>query len=172
MLDPKMKNGPVQQGGKDVWTRWNDKPPAEIDQGLRLNAKTGEKVELFGDDYPGIDGTIGDPPRPLQLKSVPASNAIDDITRSAETALQKAHANGFSKVEVSIEAPGRTVKQVREAFESSKVKFTDSQGTSRVRVWCDDGVYEPTSFTPKLAPHPGPDVKDPDRDKVPAGVGG
>jgi multisubunit Na+/H+ antiporter MnhB subunit len=172
MLDPNMKNGPVQQGGKDVWARWTDKPPAEVPQAERLNAKTGERVEVFGDDYPGIDGTIGHPPRPLQLKSVPATEPIPEIPRVAGDALDKANANGFSRIEVSIEAPGRTVKQVQEAFEASKRAFTDSKGVARVRVWCDDGVFEPTSFTPRIAPHPGPDVKDPDKQKVPAGVGG
>jgi hypothetical protein len=176
MLDPKMKNGPIQQGSKDVWSRWNDnEAKAEIPQAETLNANTGERVEVFGDDYPGIDGTIGTPPRPLQLKSIPATNAIEDITRSAETAVTKARTHGFTRVEVSIEAPGRTVAQVKAAFESSKVRYADLKSVSRVRVWCDDGIYEPTlGAWPVLAPHPGPDVKDPDKqkDKVPAGVGG
>ena len=90
MLDPKMKNGPVPDPRGDVHTRSNDKPPAEVDQGLRLNKNTGERVDLFGDDYPGIDGTIGQPPRPLQLKAVPATEGIENIPRVAGDALKKA----------------------------------------------------------------------------------
>jgi hypothetical protein len=33
----------------------------------------GERLDLFGDDFPGIDGIIGRPPRLLQLKGVPAT---------------------------------------------------------------------------------------------------
>jgi hypothetical protein len=170
MLDPKMANGPHKEPGADVWSRWNEKPPAEVEQGKRLNQKTGERVDLFGDDFPGIDGTIGRPPRPLQLKAVPAANDIADIPRVAGAALTKARTHGFSRVEVSIEAPGRTVAQVREAFAKNPMKFTDSTGVTRVRVWCDDGVFEPTSFKP-VVPPPHPDLDPEDKDKVPAGVG-
>jgi hypothetical protein len=155
MLDPKMANGPVQQGGADVWARWNDVPPAEIGEGVRLNARTGERIDLFGDTFPGIDGTIGRPPRPLQLKHVPQSEAISNIPRVAEDALTKAREHGFSRLEVSIEAPGRTVAEVRDAFARHPSKFTDSVSVSRVRIWCKDGVYEPTSFKPVIPPsHP------------------
>ena len=168
MLDPRMANGPIQQQGKDVWSRWNETEAVpEIDQGIRLNAKTGERVDIFGDDFPGIDGTIGKPPRPLQLKRVPAANDIADIPRVAEDALTKATRDGFTRVEVSIEAPGRTVAQVRKAFARNPSKFTDSKGVSRVRVWCDDGMFEPTSFKPVIPP-PHPDL---DKDEVPEAAG-
>jgi len=189
MLDPKMKNGPVSDPRGDVRTRWNDKPPKEVDEGLRLSKNTGERVDLFGDDFPGIDGTIGQPPRPLQLKAVPANVGVENIPRVAGDALEKALAKGFSRVEVSIEAPGRTVAEVKAAFEANppgtmtpqgKVgPFIDpartfNKGTSRVRVWCKDGVFEPTNFTPVPPPvHPdlGPDKPtDSERDKVPAGA--
>lgn len=168
MLDPKMANGPRQEGGKDVWSRWNEKPPAEIDEGIRLNQRTGERVDLFGDDFPGIDGTLGKPPRPLQLKAVPSTEDVATIPRVAGEALTKARDHGFSRVEVSIEAPGRTVAQVREAFARNPAKFTDSTGVTRVRIWCDDGMFEPTSFRPVIPP-PHPDL-DPDKNKVPAGA--
>jgi hypothetical protein len=172
MLEPKTKN--TGNPSKDVETRWNDTPPAEVDQGLRLNAKTGEKITLFGDDFPGIDGTIGKPPRPLQLKAVPATEDIANIPRVAGDALKKARAHGFSRVEVSIEAPGRTVAEVKAAFKANPTAFTDSVGVSRVRVWCSDGVFEPTSFSPSPPPiHPNLDSdkpKDAEKDKVPAGA--
>jgi hypothetical protein len=172
MLDPKTKN--TGNPSKDVETRWNDTPPAEVDQGVRLSAKTGEKITLFGDDFPGIDGTIGKPPRPLQLKAVPATEDISNIPRVAGDALKKARAHGFSRVEVSIEAPGRTVTEVKAAFNANPTAFTDSIGVSRVRIWCRDGVFEPTSFTPVPPPvHPilDPDkTKDSGKDKVPAGA--
>ena len=172
MLDPKTKN--TGNPSKDVETRWNDTPPAEVGEAVRLNAKTGEKITLFGDDFPGIDGTIGKPPRPLQLKAVPATEDISNIPRVAGDALKKARTHGFSRVEVSIEAPGRTVAEVKAAFKANPTAFTDSTGVSRVRVWCRDGVFEPTSFTPVPPPvHPdlGPDKpKDSEKDLVPAGA--
>ncbi|WP_168787632.1 hypothetical protein [Paraburkholderia aromaticivorans] len=171
MLDPKMTNGPKRVGSADVWTRWNEKPPAEIDEGIRLNGKTGERIDLFGDDYPGIDGTIGQPPRPLQLKAVPASEDIANIPRVAGKALTNARNSGFSRVEVSIEAPGRTVEQVRDAFARNPTKFTDSTGVTRVRVWCDDGMFEPTSFKPVIPPPRVEHGPENNKDKVPAGAG-
>ena len=178
MLDPKMTNGPRREGGADVWSRWNDVQPSgkEIGEATRLNQRTGERVDLFGDTFPGIDGTIGRPPRPLQLKGVPASEGIENIPRVAGEALENARGHGFSRVEVSVEAPGRTVAQVREAFVKNPTpwtkdpgRLTRGTGVTRVRIWCDDGVFEPTSFRPVIPP-PHPDL-DPDKDKVPAGAG-
>jgi hypothetical protein len=174
MLDPRMQNGPVRDPRADVHSRWNVKRPAEVDQAVRLSKNTGERIDLFGDDFPGIDGTIGKPPRPLQLKHVPATVGVENIPRVAGDALTKARANGFSRVDVSIEAPGRTVAEVKAAFKANPTVFTDSTGVSRVRVWCTDGVFEPTSFTPVPPPvHPNlePDkAKDADKDRVPAGA--
>ena len=48
-------------------------------------------------------------------------------------------------------------------------RLTRGTGVTRVRIWCDDGVFEPTSFRPVIPP-PHPDL-DPDKDKVPAGAG-
>ena len=145
MLDPKMKNDLSRPGARTSNSRWNDTPPAEVDEGVRLNANTGEKIDLFGDDFPGIDGTIGNPPRPLQLKAVPASEDIENIPRVAGDALKKARAHGFSRVEVSIEAPGRTVAEVRPRSKPTR-PLHRQLGVGRVRVWCTDGVFEPTSF--------------------------
>jgi hypothetical protein len=91
-------------------------------------------------------------------------------------------------VEVSIEAPGRTVAEVKAAFKANppgtKIPKGDigpfiepvhsfDKGVSRVRVWCDDGVFEPTSFTaapPPVHPDLGTDKpKGAGKDKAAAG---
>jgi hypothetical protein len=153
-LDPKAANGPIDRGG-DVSIRWDKAAPSaeEIAQAQRLAAKSGEHVELFGDSYQGIDGTIGKPPRPLQLKGNYAADA--NPVEMAQKALKNAKGAPYTRVEVSIEAPAVTRAQAREAF--AKVDpstITDGASVSRVRIWCKDGVYEPTSFTPvPIPPH-------------------
>jgi hypothetical protein len=141
--------------GGDVSIRWDKAAPSaeEIAQAQRLAAKSGEHVELFGDSYQGIDGTIGKPPRPLQLKGNYAADA--NPVEMAQKALKNAKGAPYTRVEVSIEAPAVTRAQAREAF--AKVDpstITDGASVSRVRIWCKDGVYEPTSFTPvPIPPH-------------------
>ncbi|GLP67969.1 hypothetical protein TUSST3_45910 [Streptomyces sp. TUS-ST3] len=156
-LDPKRANGPVDRGG-DVSIRWDKTEPSEIAQAQRLAERTGEHVELFGDNYEGIDGTIGKPPRPLQLKADPAADA--NPAEMAQKALKNAKGAPYTRVEVSIEAPAVTRAQARKAFSRVNPKtITDGTSVSRVRVWCKDGVYEPTSFTPVPIP---PHLDDPD----------
>ncbi|MEU5342944.1 DUF4157 domain-containing protein [Streptomyces sp. NPDC020766] len=155
-LDPKRANGPVDRGG-DVSIRWDKTEPSEIAQAQRLAERTGEHVELFGDSYEGIDGTIGNPPRPLQLKAHAAADA--NPVEMAQKALENAKGAPYTRVEVSIEAPAVTRAQARKAFARVDPKtITDGASVSRVRVWCKDGVYEPTSFTPVPIP---PHVDDP-----------
>ena len=153
-LDPKTANGPVDRGG-DVSIRWDKTEPLaeEIAQAQRLAGRTGEHIELFGDSYQGIDGTIGKPPRPLQLKGDYAADASP--VEMAQEALRNAKKAPYSRVEVSIEAPAVTRAQARKAFAKVNPKtITDGASVSRVRVWCKDGVYEPTSFTPvPIPPH-------------------
>jgi Domain of unknown function (DUF4157) len=113
-LDPKMANGPADRGG-NVSARWDNVEPSlkEVGEAKRLADKTGEHIELFGDNYQGIDGTIGKPPRPLQLKGDVAPNA--DPVAMAQEALKNAKGH-YTRVEVSIEAPSVTQAQARQAF--------------------------------------------------------
>jgi hypothetical protein len=152
-LDPKTAHGPVDRGG-NVSTRWDNAESSlkEIGEARRLARETGEHVELFGDNYQGIDGTIGKPPRPLQLKGDVKPGA--DAVGMAQEALKNAKGH-YTRVEVSIEVPAVTRAQARQAF--AKVDpstITDGVTVSRVRVWCKDGVYEPTSYRPvPIPPH-------------------
>ncbi|MEX5307026.1 hypothetical protein RF644_14870 [Kocuria sp. CPCC 205258] len=156
-LNPSAKHGPVDQGD-NVSIRYNkERPtPKEIAEAKQLAAKTGEHIELFGDSYQGIDGTIGTPPRPLQLKGYTTTDPAE-IVRMAQKAQLNAQGAPYTRVEVSIDAPGITKAQAREAFSAVDPKtVTDGTTVSRVRVWCKNNeVYEPTSFAPKPVPiHP------------------
>ena len=99
----------MDEGG-NVSTRYDTpggKPSAkEIGEAQRLASRTGEHIELFGDNYAGIDGTIGNPPRPLQLKGYTGGAA--DAVKMAQDALTNAKGAPYSRVEVSIEAPSIT----------------------------------------------------------------
>ena len=59
MLGPPMANRPRQEGGTE--SRWNEHEPTskEIGEANRLHQKTGGRIDLFGDDFPGIDGPSG-----------------------------------------------------------------------------------------------------------------
>jgi len=103
---------------------------AEIKQAVELSKRTGEEVHLFGDtpragDYPGIDGTIGNPPRPLSLKASGVGSRPGHVRWSAGQALAKAKASGYSKVEVHIDAPGHTVAQIKAAWDLPSPVATD-----------------------------------------------
>ena len=72
----------------------------------------------------------------------------------AQKALKNAKGAPYTRVEVSIEAPAVTRAQARKAF--AKVDpstITDGASVSRVRVWCKDGVYEPTSSHRRRSRH-------------------
>ncbi|HJU01091.1 MAG TPA: hypothetical protein VJ966_07790, partial [Actinomycetes bacterium] len=163
-LDPTTRNRPTRAGGDDVWIRWDDSPPTpkEIGEAAELAAKTGERVDLFGDNYQGIDGTIGRPPRPLQLKGLQASDPPAEAVRVAQDALENARGH-YSNLEVNIQAPGATVEQVKAAFNAVKgSSYLDGRIISRIRVWCGDGLFEPTAFTP-VPPPPHLDLQPAER---------
>src|SRR6185436_12695256 len=87
-----------------------DKPPdqTEIDHAKRVQTAHGEPVTLFGDDvrhetYPAIDGTIGDPPRPLQLKTFGTNPEPYAARAAAMWALEQAQQYGVRGLEVHME---------------------------------------------------------------------
>src|SRR6185437_14036382 len=69
--------------------------PVEVAQADRLQAATGEEIHVFGKDamgrdYAGIDGTIGDPRRPMQLKRAGAADGPSGVRLKAQEALAAA----------------------------------------------------------------------------------
>jgi len=175
--DPVMAHHEVKDG---VPIRYNEVAPTdtEIGQAKRLAAQTGERVELYGDGYRGIDGKIGE--RPLQIKGVPDGppplQGPAGVRRSAEIARSKAIRDGFSNVEVHIEAQGMTRQQVAAAFADPKANgvYLDGTGASKVVVHCSDGAYTPPPQARPATPVPGPvhvddDKKADDRQKADAG---
>jgi hypothetical protein len=93
--------------------------PSEIALAQRIQKATGEPVHVFGDtpsnqSYPGIDGTIGEPPRPLQLKDV---HGPEWLKVRAHEAYANAAAKGYSNVEVHLSIPDSTVAECKAGWE-------------------------------------------------------
>jgi hypothetical protein len=111
-LNPRLKN---REWRDNIEVRYENKPPSqkEIAQAQDLARNTGEHVTLFGDtpagiDFPGIDGTIGIPPRPLSLK-----NAAPEWARwHAQEAIAKAADHGYSKVTVHLRVRGALAEAI------------------------------------------------------------
>ncbi|MBN1203503.1 MAG: DUF4157 domain-containing protein [Myxococcaceae bacterium] len=118
-LRPSLKKNEWKDG---VSIHYEKTPPdaAEIQHAREIQARTGEEVHLFGDTpsyktYPGIDGTIGTPPRALQLKNL-ADPAYLKV--HAHDAFVKAGQHGYSKVEVHLRVKGSTLAEVKAAWEA------------------------------------------------------
>ena len=82
-LDPDLAHSTQDNGVK---LRYETKAPDahEVQQAAKIQAETGEPVELFGDtvrgdQYPGIDGVIGANRRPLSLKDVKLTSPTADL---------------------------------------------------------------------------------------------
>jgi hypothetical protein len=151
-LRPQLPRQEVRGGVTMRWT--NRQPVTELPFAQEIAAQTGERVELFGDtatgrDYPGIDGVIGDPPRPLQLKTADPNANANFARWQAEEAFIKAQREGYSHVEVRIRMPGSTRAQVRAAWDgpppdpsmvSGRTVFDGTRTVARYVVHCSDGV--------------------------------
>jgi hypothetical protein len=98
------------------------------------------------------------------------------VYRSAVIARDKAITNGFSKVEVHIEAPGMSRADVAAEFAkpSAPGTYLDGTGTAKVVVHCSGGeVFEPPSQGAPFVPPPGHvDGKTDDKEKAGARTGG
>ena len=119
----------------DIWVRYETRPPEphEIAQAAEIQARTGEPVEVFGDtpsgrNYPGIDGTIGEPPRPLSLKSGGVAAHPNYARFAAEEALRAAQAQGYSHVEVHIRMRGSTIADIRAAWDAPPPQAAQAAG--------------------------------------------
>jgi len=154
----------------DVRISYNRMPPAahEIAQAQAIFNRTGEPIRLFGDtasgiQYPGIDGVIGEPPRPLSLKSGnPGANA-NYARWAAEQAYEAARTHGYTHVEVQIRMPGRTMAEIRAGWDAMPATpgqvaggpyFDASQTVSQIVIEASDGIITmntpPTGAVPPV----------------------
>lgn len=121
---------------------------AEIAQCQRIAEATGEPVSWFGDspmgtDYPGIDGSIGAPPRPLSLKRAASVPGPHDVPNQANGALGAARATGYSHVEVHLFAEG-TMAAIQAQWTASPLRpvlFDDVATIARYVIHCGDGMW-------------------------------
>ena len=166
-LRPILKN--VKQVADKVWIHYETAPPgpAEIAHAQAIAKRTGEPVHLFGDtaskiSYPGIDGTIGNPPRPLSLKSHSAQANAGSARFAAQQALLKAKTHGYSQVEVEISMPGKTIAEVKAAWDvKPDIKGAHDLGPyyegttiAKITIQCSDGVWTPPKGKALTAPAP------------------
>jgi len=161
-LQARAKDNPLRPILKHVEKRGNitihyeSIPPneAEIIAAQQMARRTGEEIHLFGDtaskvSYPGIDGTIGDPPRPLSIKAHSPDANAGSARFAAQQALIKAKANGYTQVEVEISMPGKTVAEVKAAWDVGPTRPGDHplgpvyEGTvvAKITIQCSDGVW-------------------------------
>jgi hypothetical protein len=175
-LRPILKN--VKQVGDKVWIHYETLPPGpeEIAHAQAIAARTGEPVHVFGDtaskiSYPGIDGTIGNPPRPLSLKSHSLGANAGSARFAAQEALIKAKTHGYSQVEVEISMPGKTVAEVKAAWDVKPDipgahdlgPYYEGKTIAKITIQCSDGVWTPPKG--KALTAPAPNLKQPEDDK-------
>ncbi len=99
--------------------------------------------------YQGIDGRIGNPPRPLQLKQSVAEANANQARFHASAALKKAKKSGVRNVEVHIEMEGKTIAEVKAAWNAPPPRSTDPPNgpvyegnwVSKVVVTGTDGTW-------------------------------
>lgn len=162
-LRPQLAHGYVLED--NIFLHYESTPSSEREraQAKELQRVKREELHLFGDDasstsgrklndkgreYPGIDGTLGWPPRPIQLKGVDEKGHPNMARHSAEVALTKAIAAGIHGVEVYIRMYGATVEQVVAAWDAPPPAHADSQVNgpvfsgdvvSRIEIQCTNG---------------------------------
>ena len=155
-LRPRLEHNEWKDG---VTLHYEKTPPSpeEIAHAQEIQNQTGEPVHVFGDTpsgktYPGIDGTIGEPPRALQLKNL-ADPAYLKV--HAADAFEAASQHGYSKVEVHLRVKGSTIAEVKAAWEGkpahprgaqigweTRLSMTRSRLTlSRLVIEASDGVW-------------------------------
>ncbi|MFG1608058.1 hypothetical protein [Actinoplanes sp. NPDC049265] len=173
-LDPVMAHS--QDAGGNVRIRYNEVPPSatEISQAQGIARATGEPVELFGDGFGGIDGTIGRPPRPLQLKGPPQAGRAGTaaVYESAVVAREKAVRFGFRDVETHITAPNVTRAEVAAEFarQGNPGAYIGGGAVRRVIVYCKNGeIYVPPSTA--VVPPPIHVDSGNEQQRTPAGTG-
>jgi hypothetical protein len=177
-LRPLLKN--AKQVGDKVWVHYENVPPeaADIPHAEALAKVKGEPVHLFGDTaskqkYPGIDGTIGNPPRPLSLKTHSMGANAGSARFAAQEALIKAKAQGYTQVEVSISMPGKTVAEVKAAWDVKPDipgahdlgPYYEGKTIAKIEIRCSDGVWSPPKGKALTGPAPKLGTSDDDKQK-------
>jgi hypothetical protein len=173
--NPAMANSQDEGGG--VRTRWNKEKSdlkTEIEPAKHISSVTGEPIELFGDGYVGIDGQIGRPPRPFQLKAPPQAGRAGavEVYRNAVEAYRKAVRSKFTRIETHIRAANVSRAEVAAEFArpSAPGQYIDGVHVNRVVVYCRDGVYVAPSG-PGMVPPPAHVDAGQDKDRKPVGAG-
>jgi type III secretion translocon protein HrpF len=153
-LNPRLAHS-VPNG--NITVHYEARPPDthELNQAKKLATARGEEVHIFGDDaagrsYPGIDGTIGNPKRPMQLKFVPASTDASAARSMAQGALEHAQHTGMKNVEVFIEVEGKTRAQVAASWNGPLTGNSppplgptlDGSSVKRIEIQAQDGRME------------------------------
>ncbi|AFE04347.1 hypothetical protein COCOR_01875 [Corallococcus coralloides DSM 2259] len=166
--DPLRPDLPYVRTEKDVriisGTKQAEMRDFEIEQASELHQRSKEAVVLFasdaaGNSFPGIDGTIGSPPRAIQLKYLPTSADASAARSTAMGALERARNAGFNDVEVYIKSDGKEMKDVQagwggplsadggprtvgDVFENQIIKLIEIQCSNGVlRVELVNGTY-------------------------------
>ncbi len=149
-----------------VLLNYETKRPSEteVSQARRLRSFKNEIVRLFGDNasggihrvdkaghrepgggnsYPGIDGSIGTPPRPMQLKGAKPEADPNFARWAANEALTKAQNAGIQHVEVYIEMEGKSRAEIRAGWnvlsagkEPNGPVFDGSGTIARIEIYC------------------------------------
>lgn len=177
-LRPILKN--VKQVSEKVWIHYEKTPPeaADIAHAEAIAKATGEPIHLFGDtasniSYPGIDGTIGNPPRPLSLKSHSTAANAGSARFAAQEALIKARTQGYTQVEVSVSMPGKTVAEVKAAWDVKADvpgahdlgPYYDGKIVAKLVIRCSDGVWSPPKGPARTGPAPNLPKSDDEKKK-------
>src|SRR5262245_23213231 len=178
-LRPILRN--VKQVGDKVWIHYEKVPPeaGDIAHAEAIAKATGQPVHLFGDtasgiSYPGIDGTIGNPPRPLSLKSHTTGANAASARFAAQQALIKAKAHGYSQVEVSVSMPGKTVAEVKAAWDVKPDipgahdlgSYYEGDTIAKLQILCSDGVWSPPKGRALTGPAPKLGTSDEEKKKT------
>jgi hypothetical protein len=137
--------------GGGVTSRWTgaaDQRPSsrEVEEAKHVSGATGEPVVLYGNNFAGVDGTIGNPPRLFQLKSAPDAPTLSRVIMDAK---QNAQRHGDRGLELHVVARGLTMDQVNGELQRNPVTF--GAWLSRVVVHVQGGFIPVTS-----SGHPGP----------------
>lgn len=131
--------------GGNVTARWNggddERPSArEIGEAKDVAAAMVEPVVLYGNSFGGVDGTIGNPPRLLQLKSAQDGATLIRVIGEAK---QNAQTFGDRGLEVHVLATGLTLAQATDALRASPVPF--GSWLARVVVHVQGGRFDVSS---------------------------
>ncbi|NNB92911.1 DUF4157 domain-containing protein [Corallococcus exiguus] len=129
----------------------------EVQQASELQTHSKEAVVLFasdaaGNSFPGIDGTIASPPRPIQLKYLKPTFEDSASRGTAMGALERARNAGINHVEVYIKADGKSMEAVQAGWGGPLKSDTkdprlvgdvfENQIIKLIEIHCSDGVMQ------------------------------